>query len=175
MVELMTAGKVLASRRLQIDQERRIQLNGKTRFLGYWQNHKLQKPFDENGWFTSNDLGEFDKNGFLKVMGRLDRMFISGGENIHPEQIEQALINIEGILNAVVIDMPSKTYGSRPVAFLQGQKNYDDLSLRKLLSENLTSFQIPDVFLDWPSQECSLKPSLNEFRQIAQNRISICY
>ena len=175
MVELMTAGKVLASRRLQIDQERRIQLNGKTRFLGYWQNHKLQKPFDENGWFTSNDLGEFDKNGFLKVMGRLDRMFISGGENIHPEQIEQALINIEGILNAVVIDMPSKTYGSRPVAFLQGQKNYDDLSLRKLLSENLTPFQIPDIFLDWPSQEFSLKPSLNEFRQIAQNRISICY
>ena len=175
MAELMTAGKVLASRRLQIDQERRIQLNGKTRFLGYWQNQKLQKPFDENGWFTSNDLGEFDKNGFLKVMGRLDRMFISGGENIHPEQIEQALINIEGILNAVVIDMPSKTYGSRPVAFLQGQKNYDDLSLRKLLSENLTPFQIPDIFLDWPSQEFSLKPSLNEFRQIAQNRISICY
>ena len=172
--ELMTAGKVLSGRRVKIDQKRRIQLSGKTRFLGYWQDYKLQKPFDEDGWFTSNDLGEFDKNGFLQVIGRLDRMLISGGENIHPELIEQALINIDGILNAVVIDMPSKTYGSRPVAFLQIQKNYNDSVLRTLLSKNLMPFQIPDVFLDWPSLDFSLKPSLGLFRQIAQNKISIC-
>ena len=171
--ELMTAGKVLAGRQMKIDQDGRIQLNGKTRFLGYWQNQKLLKPFDKDGWFTTNDLGEFDNNGFLKVIGRADRMFISGGENIHPEQIEQALINLEGIMNALVIDMPSETYGSRPVAFLQGQKNYSDPELRKLLSENLMPFQVPDVFLDWPSQEFSLKPSLDQFRRIAQKRISI--
>ena len=173
MDELITAGKVLASRQVKIDQDGRIQLNGKTRFLGYWQNHKLLKPFDEEGWFTTNDLGVFDKNGFLKVIGRLDRMFISGGENIHPEQIEQALINVEGIMNALVIDMPSETYGSRPVAFLQGQKNYSDPELRKLLSEKLMPFQIPDVFLDWPSEKFSLKPNLDQFRRIAQKRISI--
>ena len=171
--ELMTTGKVLAGRQVKIDEDGRIQLNGKTRFLGYWQNQKLLKPFDKDGWFTTNDLGEFDNNGFLKVIGRADRMFISGGENIHPEQIEQALINLEGIMNALVIDMPSETYGSRPVAFLQGQKNYSDPELRKLLSENLMPFQIPDVFLDWPSQEFSLKPSLDQFRRIAQKRISI--
>ena len=101
-------------------------------------------------------------------------MFISGGENIHPEQIEQALINIEGILNAVVVDMPSKTYGSRPVAFLQRQKDYNDSGLRTLLSKNLMPFQIPDVFLDWPSREFPLKPSLGQFRRIAQTKISIC-
>ena len=101
-------------------------------------------------------------------------MFISGGENIHPELIEQALINIEGILNAVVIDMPSKTNGSRPVAFLQRQKYHDDSGLRTLLSKNLMPFQIPDVFLDWPFREFSPKPSLGKFRQIAQNKISIC-
>jgi len=171
--ELMTAGKVLAGRQVKIHQDGRIQLNGKTRFLGYWQNQKLLKPFDKDGWFTTNDLGEFDNNGFLKVIGRADRMFISGGENIHPEQIEQALINLEGIMNALVIDMPSETYGSRPVAFLQGQNNYSDPELRKLLSENLMPFQIPDVFLDWPSQEFSLKPNLDQFRRIAQKRISI--
>ncbi|MFZ9067825.1 MAG: AMP-binding protein [bacterium] len=171
--ELMTTGKVLAGRQVKIDQDGRIQLNGKTRFLGYWQNQKLLKPFDKDGWFTTNDLGEFDNNGFLKVIGRADRMFISGGENIHPEQIEQALINLEGIMNALVIDMPSETYGSRPVAFLQGQKNYSDPELRKLLSENLMPFQIPDVFLDWPSEEFSLKPNLDQFRRIAQKRISI--
>ena len=173
MGELMTAGKVLGGRKVKIDQEMRIQLNGKTRFLGYLQDYKLQKPFEEDGWFISNDLGEFDKNGFLQVIGRLDRMFISGGENIHPEQIEQALINIEGILNAVVVDMPSKTYGSRPVAFLQRQKNYNDSCLRTLLSKNLMPFQIPDVFLDWPSREFPLKPNLGQFRGIAQNKISI--
>ena len=173
MGELMTAGKVLGGRKVKIDQEMRIQLNGKTRFLGYLQDYKLQKPFEEDGWFISNDLGEFDKNGFLQVIGRLDRMFISGGENIHPEQIEQALINIEGILNAVVVDMPSKTYGSRPVAFLQIRKNYNDSCLRTLLSKNLMPFQIPDVFLDWPSREFPLKPNLGQFRVIAQNKISI--
>ena len=174
MRELMTAGKILAGRQVKIDQDGRIQLNGKTKFLGYWHNHELLKPFDEEGWFTTNDLGKFDKNRMLKVIGRLDRMFISGGENIHPEQIEQALINIVGITNALVIDMPSETYGSRPVAFLQRQKNYSDPDLRKLLSENLMPFQIPDVFLDWPSQEFSLKPSLDQFRRIAQKGISIC-
>ena len=174
MGELMTAGKVLGGRKVKIDQEMRIQLNGKTRFLGYLQDYKLKKPFEDDGWFVSNDLGKFDKNGFLQVIGRLDRMFISGGENIHPEQIEQALINIEGILNAVVVDMPSRTYGSRPVAFLQGQKNYNDSGLRTLLSKDLMPFQIPDVFLDWPSREFSLKPSLRQFRRIAQTKISIC-
>ena len=173
MRELMTAGKILAGRQVKIDQDGRIQLNGKTKFLGYWHNHELLKPFDEEGWFTTNDLGKFDKNRMLKVIGRLDRMFISGGENIHPEQIEQALINIVGITNALVIDMPSETYGSRPVAFLQRQKKYSDPGLRKLLSENLMPFQIPDVFLDWPSQEFSSKPSLDQFRRIAQKKISI--
>ena len=100
-------------------------------------------------------------------------MFISGGENIPPELIEQALINIDGILSAVVIDMPSITYGSRPVAFLQRRKDYNDSGLKTLLSKNLMPFQIPDVFLDWPSLEFSLKPSLGQFRQIAQNKISI--
>jgi O-succinylbenzoic acid--CoA ligase len=131
------------------------------------------KPFDEEGWFASNDLGELDNNGLLKVIGRIDRMFISGGENIHPEQIEQALINVKGISNALVIDMPSQTYGSRPVAFLQGLQNYSEPELRKLLLENLMPFQIPDVFLDWPPQEISLKPSLEQFKRIAKNKISI--
>jgi O-succinylbenzoic acid--CoA ligase len=172
--ELITSGRVLNNRQVKISQDGRIQLNGKTRFQGYWQHHKLIKPFDEGGWFTSNDLGKFDKSGFLNVKGRVDRMFVSGGENIHPEQIEHALKNLDGITNAFVIDMPSKTYGSRPVAFLQRLKRSSYLELKKQLSKNLTAYQIPDVFLDWPSDEISLKPNLDQFRKIALKKISLC-
>jgi acyl-CoA synthetase (AMP-forming)/AMP-acid ligase II len=66
------------------------------------------------------DAGDFDTEGNLVIQGRRNRMFISGGENICPEIIENLLLSCEGVRRAVVVGVPSPDFGMRPVAFLAG-------------------------------------------------------
>ena len=64
-------------------------------------------------------MGQLDKEGYLTVTGRRDNMFISGGENIHPEEIEKALLSIKGIAEAIVVPKEDKEFGQRPIAFIK--------------------------------------------------------
>ena len=164
-----TTGFVLPHREVRLCPNGQIQLRGRTRFHGYWEDGELQTPFDADGWFTSSDIGEWDTEGRLKILGRMDRMFISGGENVHPETIEQALRQIPGIEQVVVVDIPDERYGARPVAFLQGTSPIDEGSLRELLRSKLAGFQLPDRFYEWPEFALvGIKPELKAFRQHAQ-------
>ncbi|MEM8485635.1 MAG: o-succinylbenzoate--CoA ligase [Bacteroidota bacterium] len=115
---LLTSGKLLNYRRLKLDADGEILVKGATRFLGYVSGEGLQKPFDETGWYRTGDVGRMDAAGNLVVEGRKDNMFISGGENIHPEEIERALQAHAAVIRAFVVPVPDETYGYRPVAFL---------------------------------------------------------
>ena len=64
-------------------------------------------------------MGQLDKEGYLTVTGRRDNMFISGGENIHPEEIEKALLSIKGVAQAIVVPKEDKEFGQRPIAFIK--------------------------------------------------------
>ena len=74
---------------------------------------------DAAGWFHTGDLGRLDAAGRLIVTGRRDTMFISGGENIHPEEIEREILRFPGVLEAIVAPVPDPEFGARPVAFLR--------------------------------------------------------
>jgi len=76
---------------------------------------------DPDGWFLTGDVGYCDAAGYLIVSGRRDAMFISGGENIHPEEIEAALLSLPGISQAIVVPRLHPEYGFRPVAFIQSE------------------------------------------------------
>ena len=81
---------------------------------------KINSVVDEDGWFHTKDLGELDENHQLVVKGRIDNMFISGGENIHPENIERAMVQAFDIRQVVVVPKPDSEFGARPIAFVQG-------------------------------------------------------
>ena len=71
-----------------------ILVRGETLFAGYVEGEDLDRPLDAEGWFHTGDLGELDENGYLRVGGRVDNLFISGGENVQPEEIEDALCRL---------------------------------------------------------------------------------
>lgn len=124
---------------------------------------------DGDGWFTTSDGGWMDEEGCLHVTGRLDRVIISGGENIDAVRIEQALLAISGVESAVVVDIPHARFGQRPVAFVEGMgESLSEAVLRDRLASVLESFAIPDRFLPFPDlEEGSLKPTLEQLRNRA--------
>jgi O-succinylbenzoic acid--CoA ligase len=149
------SGKLIPHRQIKIKENGRILVKGPTLFLGY-----MHAP-RANGWFITGDMGFFDTNNDLHILGRQDNMFISGGENIYPEEIEQALLRIPEIEKAVVVPTEDIKFGSRPIAYIKTSKNIGDL-LRRLsdeLSIFLPKYKIPISYLQWPDDynETSIK------------------
>jgi O-succinylbenzoic acid--CoA ligase len=118
-----TSGKVLPYRELKIAPDREIMVRGKTLGKGYIQSGKVKKVTDKSGWFPSGDLGKLDEEGYLTVAGRKDNMFVSGGENIQPEEIEAQIRNIAGVEEAMVVPVPDPEFGQRPVAIVKIQED----------------------------------------------------
>jgi O-succinylbenzoic acid--CoA ligase len=80
----------------------------------------------------------------------MDRMFVSGGENVQPEEIEATLERLDGVERAVVVPVPSEEYGRRPVAFLRTTKPLKPSQLRHVLTQKLPGFKVPDAFHSLP-------------------------
>ncbi|MBX3719273.1 MAG: o-succinylbenzoate--CoA ligase [Parachlamydiales bacterium] len=138
-------GKQLPFRSLRIDENGEILVRGQTLFSGYW-DPVQQKPIlpTLNGWLPTKDLGSLDDQGQLTLHGRKDRMFISGGENIQPEEVEAALCQIPGILAAHVIPTDDLEFGKRPIAYLLEDVPEHTLeSVRAALKGTLPSFKHP--------------------------------
>ena len=146
---LVSSGRPPLEGALRINPDGIIEVNGPCRFLGYWSAGKIDRPFDSEGWFTTGDRGYIDDEGMLHVTGRIDNMFIAGGENVQPERIEAALCTLPGVRQAVVVPIPHESFGATPVAFLEGTE-VDDGSCRSQLECLLPRHEIPGHFLPWP-------------------------
>ena len=114
--ESNTTGFVLPQRRVKVDYGR-IYIAGETLASGYYYQGNLTPLVDETGWFNSKDLGQWVDDQLL-IIGRADNQFISGGENIHCEEIEQALSKLSGINQAIVVPVEDREFGFRPVAIV---------------------------------------------------------
>ncbi|MGI9050113.1 MAG: o-succinylbenzoate--CoA ligase [Rubrobacteraceae bacterium] len=151
--ELETSGRALPYREVSISDEGEILVRGETLFAGYVEGDEIERPLDEEGWFHTKDLGEIDAEGYLRVLGRRDNLFISGGENIQPEEVEEALLRLENVVQAAVAPVPDSEFGSRPVAFVRTTGGYfDSESLRASLEKVLPRFKVPVAFHEWPAE-----------------------
>jgi len=150
------SGRVLPHRLVKIENGE-IHVQGKTLFSGY-----LGHPPVE-GWFPTGDLGYFDAANQLHFTGRKDSLFISGGENIQPEEIEKHLKTLPQIIEAVVVGAPDPEFGKKPVAFLQ-PLCYTQAEVEILLKEKLPKFKIP-VRL-YPMPPLQGKPSRYQLSQL---------
>ena len=111
------AAPVLPHREVAISTDDEILLGGRTMCLGYLKQERVRPATGADGWFASGDLGALDGSR-LSVTGRRDARFISGGENIQPEEVERALLAHPAVLAAVCVAVPDPEFGSRPAAFL---------------------------------------------------------
>jgi o-succinylbenzoate---CoA ligase len=165
---LRTAGRVLPEREVSISEEGEILVRGATLFAGYVEGKTLDLPLDTDGWFHTGDLGELDENGCLRVLGRKDNLFISGGENIQPEEIEEILCRLDGIDEAVVVPVDDPEFGHRPVAFVKTEGD-EPGDLAPKLREILPGFKVPTTFYPWPENaQRGIKLDRNALRERAQ-------
>ncbi len=164
-----TAGALLRHRELRIGDDDEILVRGQTLFKGYIEGDTLRRPLDRDGWFATGDLGALDDEGLLTVAGRKDTQFVSGGENIHPEAIEDALAALDGVGRSLVVPVPHPEYGQRPVAFVQLRDPSGDLaSLAERLRQRLPGFMVPDHFFPWPDDlDTGLKTQRRPFTERA--------
>lgn len=178
--KLLTSGKVLKHRDIRISANGEISVSGAVCFKGYVEEEsQLVRPFDGDGWFATGDLGRLDGEGYLHVSGRLDNMFISGGENIMPEEIEAYLDRLPGVEQSMVVPVSSTEYGFRPVAFLKTRRPsaLEKEAVMEYLQRLLPRFKIPDRFYLWPGMEIeehepasgSLKVKRSDFIEQARN------
>jgi O-succinylbenzoic acid--CoA ligase len=96
-------------------------------------------------------------------------MFISGGENIYPEEIEEQLQFHNQIIDVCVVEVPDKEYGARPVAFIKIEATtiIDETQLKKYLEDKIAGFKIPVRFLSWPENLDQNKPDRGYLRKLA--------
>jgi o-succinylbenzoate---CoA ligase len=166
--ELRTAGRVLPHREVAISGSGEILVRGQTLFAGYVEGERLDRPLDAEGWFHTGDLGELDDNSYLRVRGRMDNLFVSGGENVQPEEIEEALSGIRGVEAAVVVPVPDTEFGHRPVAFVRTAGDVvRSENLAHSLELLLPRFKIPIAFHGWPEETGGMKVNRASFRERA--------
>lgn len=152
--ELRTAGRRLPHRRVRIDGEGQILVSGRTLCPGFVTEEGLVDPRSD-GWYPTGDLGRIDARGRLHVQGRLDRQFVSGGENIQPEEIEAALERVEGVERAVVVPVPDDEFGRRPVGFVRTETGGLADGWERALEAELPRFKIPDAVHELPESAVS--------------------
>ncbi|MCC2522493.1 o-succinylbenzoate--CoA ligase [Vibrio coralliilyticus] len=146
-----TAGKVLPKRRVKLEGQR-IYIGGETLASGYYQQGVLE-PIVQDAWFDSKDLGEW-ANGELKIIGRADNLFISGGENIHCEEIEAVLNQLPEVIQSIIVPIEDKEFGHRPVAVIQSPQRLDIECIEQRLGESLTRFKWPVAYYELPEFLC---------------------
>jgi O-succinylbenzoic acid--CoA ligase len=139
-------------------------LRGKTLCLGYWQAGKCQPITDDQGWYHTRDRGHLE-GGDLCIEGRVDNMFICGGENIQPEEIESLLLNHAQILAAIVVARHCEEYGERPVAFIDCQPRLSFAEIDAYLRQSLPGLKLPQAYFSLP-RHTSLKVSRRDLTRL---------
>ncbi len=123
-------------------------LKGPSVTPGYWKNPEATLQSLRDGWFYTGDLVKEDEDGFLYVVDRKKNMFISGGENIYPAEIEKVLYSHPDILEVAVIGVPDEKWGEVGKAYIRLKENstLNKDKLRKFCEANLARYKIPKYF-----------------------------
>ena len=99
----------------------------------------------QNGWMSTGDLGKLDERGYLIFMGRIKEMYISGGYNIYPVEIESYLNTYPGVNTSAVLEIPDPVWGESGVAFVIPEPGIE-LTPKELLEycqKGLADYKIP--------------------------------
>jgi len=125
-----------------------IVVRGPITMLGYWKQDEATRETLREGWVLTGDLARIDAEGFITLVGRSREMFISGGENVYPAEIESAYLKHPSILEIAVTAVPDEKWGEVGCAFVVMTPNtaFDPGALRDWGRDVLASFKIPRAF-----------------------------
>ncbi len=130
---------------IQKDEVGELILKGPSVTPGYWRNEEATRENIKNGWLYTGDLVREDEEGFLFIVDRKKNMFISGGENVYPAEVEKFLYTHPDIQDVAVIGVPDEKWGEVGKAFIKLKKNRkaDAETILKFCEGNLAQYKIP--------------------------------
>lgn len=138
-----TVGLPLPGVELRLAERDEIEVRGPMVFGGYWNRPEANAlAFTEDGWFRTGDIGAFDDEGYLRIAGRTKELIISGGYNVYPREVEEALLAHPAIADAAVAGLPSPEWGEQVTAWVVA----DGLSASEVLDfarERLAPYKCP--------------------------------
>jgi acyl-CoA synthetase (AMP-forming)/AMP-acid ligase II len=143
---------------------------------GYHNRPDVKPPFTADGFYTTGDVFRRDRDGFHYFIGRTDDMFVSGGENIYPADVERMLETHPDVSQAVVIPVDDDIKGTKPVAFVipkVGRTPAED-AIKKYALANAPAFQHPRFvwFVDELPLASTNKVDRAALRRLAQERVA---
>ncbi len=130
-----------------VNQTGELCLRGPVVTPGYWRDPVATAKAIEEGWFRTGDILRQDAEGYLYVMDRIKNMYISGGENVYPAEVERFLLTYQGVSEVAVIGVPDAKWGESGKAFIVSQD--PDFNIDDLLTycyQHLAKFKVPKYF-----------------------------
>jgi acyl-CoA synthetase (AMP-forming)/AMP-acid ligase II len=126
-----------------------VRVSGPNVMAGYWKDPEQTAAVLVDGWYHTGDAGSLDEDGFLYIRDRYQDMIISGGENIYPAEVESALLELPGVVEAAVIGIPDEKWGEVGLAFVvPDPESTDDpdalrTAMRTELRRRLAGYKVP--------------------------------
>jgi malonyl-CoA/methylmalonyl-CoA synthetase len=130
-----------------------VEVKGPNVFAGYWRMpEKTAQEFRADGYFITGDLGRFDSDGYLHIVGRAKDLVISGGFNVYPKEVETEIDAIEGVLESAVFGAPHADFGEAVTAAVVAHPGaaLTEAAILSALGGRLARFKTPKqiIFVD---------------------------
>ena len=123
-----------------------IVVSGPTVMAGYWNNPEATAKTIKDGWLWTGDMGAIDEDGFLTMYDRSKDMIISGGSNIYPREVEEVLLEVQGVSEVAVVGKKDPDWGEIVVAFIVGDADVSGDRLDAHCIENIARFKRPKAY-----------------------------
>jgi long-chain acyl-CoA synthetase len=142
---------------------------------GYHNRPDVASPITGDGFYITGDVFRRDEHGFYFFVGRTDDMFVSGGENIFPGEVEKMLETHPDVIQACVVPVEDDIKGTKPVAFVVKREGstLDESRLKSFALENAPAYQHPRSiwFVDSLPLASTNKLDRNALRELAAKRL----
>ncbi|MGE5502359.1 MAG: long-chain-fatty-acid--CoA ligase [Ignavibacteriales bacterium] len=123
-----------------------VQIRGPGIMKGYWNRPEATaEAIDPEGWFRSGDAGYFDEDGFLYIHDRVKDMIVTGGENVYPAEVENALFGAPGVADAAVIGVPDEKWGEavKAIVVLKPDAEPDPAAIIAHCRGRIAGYKVP--------------------------------
>jgi HIP---CoA ligase len=141
-----TSGRAVAGFEVRLGEHDEVLLRGPNVMLGYLDDPRATaQAIDEDGWLHTGDVGRLDDRGYLSITDRLKDMYICGGFNVYPAEIEHALARLHGVAESVVIGVPDARLGEVGKAFVVPRPGHS-LTEEAVIAhcrERLANYKVP--------------------------------
>lgn len=115
----------------------------------YWNRPEATAQAMRNGWLHTGDVGRMDEDGFFYILDRKNDMLISGGYNVYPREVEEALLSYPGVIEAAVVGLPDAKWGDRIHAVITARPGVDEAALLAHAAERLANYKRPKAVEVW--------------------------